>query len=64
MSAVNVTKKVINAIEQDYDFILVNFANPDMVGHTGSMEATTKACMALDICFSKILQAVEDNFTL
>ena len=62
MSAVSVTKKVINAIEDDYDFILVNFANPDMVGHTGNMEATTKACMALDICFSKILQVAEDNF--
>lgn len=62
MSAISVTKKVITCMEQDYDFILVNFANPDMVGHTGSMDAATKACMAVDICFSKIVQAAEDNF--
>lgn len=62
MSSVEVTKKVIDAMEKDYDFILVNFANPDMVGHTGSMEAATQACMAIDICLSKIFQVAEENF--
>ena len=49
-------------INNDYDFILVNFANPDMVGHTGNMDAATKACMAIDICLGKILELAEDNF--
>ena len=62
MSAVGVTKKAIDCMDKDYDFILVNFANPDMVGHTGDFEATTKACMTLDICLGKILEAAEDNF--
>lgn len=62
MNAVQVTKKVIKAIENDTDFILVDFANPDMVGHTGNFEATTKACMAVDLCLGKILEVAEDNF--
>ena len=62
MSCVEVTKKVLSAMNADYDFILVNFANPDMVGHTGNMDAATKACMAIDICLGKILELAEDNF--
>jgi len=62
MSAVPVTKKIIDCMEKDYDFILANFANPDMVGHTGDMDAATKACMALDVCLGKIIEAAEDNF--
>lgn len=62
MSCVEVTKKVVGAMSADYDFILVNFANPDMVGHTGNMEAATKACMAIDLCLGKILEKAEDNF--
>ena len=62
MSAVGVTKKIIECMDKDYDFILANFANPDMVGHTGNMEATIKACMALDICLGKIIEVAEDNF--
>lgn len=62
MSAINVTKKVVKAMENDTDFILVNFANPDMVGHTGDMDATIKACMAVDICLGKILEVADDNF--
>ena len=62
MSCVEVTKKVVEAMNADYDFILVNFANPDMVGHTGNMEAATKACMAIDLCLGKILEKAEDNF--
>ncbi len=62
MSAIEVTKKVISAMKSDIDFILVNYANPDMVGHTGDMDATVKACMALDICLGKLLEEADDNF--
>ena len=62
MSAVGVTKKVVECMMQDYDFILVNFANPDMVGHTGDFLATSKACMAVDLCLSKIVEKAEENF--
>lgn len=62
MSAVPVTHKIIDCMEKDYDFIFANFANPDMVGHTGNMEAATKACMALDLCLNKIISKAEENF--
>ena len=62
MSSIDVTKKAIDCMEKDYDFILVNYANSDMVGHTGSMEAATKACMALDVCLSRLLEAADNNF--
>ena len=62
MSAVGVTKKCIECMVQDYDFILVNFANPDMVGHTGVYDAAVKACMAIDLCLSKIIEKAEENF--
>jgi len=62
MSAVDVTKRCVACMEEDYDFIFMNFANPDMVGHTGDMEATIKAVMAVDICLGKLLEVAEDNF--
>ena len=62
MSAVEITKKCIECMMQDYDFILMNFANPDMVGHTGNFEATVKACMAVDLCLEKIVEKAFDNF--
>lgn len=62
MSAVNVTKKVISCMQNDYDFILVNYANPDMVGHTGNMEAAVKACETVDACLGKLLEKAEENF--
>lgn len=62
MSCVEVTKRVILSMKNDYDFILVNFANPDMVGHTGNMDAATKACMAVDMCLSKIMEKADENF--
>lgn len=62
MSAVPITKKVIECMVQDYDFILVNFANTDMVGHTGNFDATVKACMAVDLCLNKIMEKAEENF--
>lgn len=62
MSAVEVTKKTIACMERDVDFILVNFANPDMVGHTGNFEAAVKAIMTVDVCLGKLLEEAENNF--
>jgi 2,3-bisphosphoglycerate-independent phosphoglycerate mutase len=57
MSAPEVCENVLSAIENDkYGFILVNFANPDMVGHTGVIEAATKACKVVDECVGKIAE--------
>ncbi len=59
MSAPQVTEKVLEAIESDkYDMIILNFANADMVGHTGVMEAAVKAIETLDACVPKIADAV------
>jgi len=57
MSAHEITEAVLLEIEK-YDFVLINFANADMVGHTGSFEATVKAIETLDGCLGKIQQKV------
>lgn len=62
MSAVDVTKKTISCMEKDVDFILVNFANPDMVGHTGNYEAAVNAVITVDMCLGKIIEEAENNF--
>ena len=60
MSAYEVTDEVIRKIdERIYDFILLNFANPDMVGHTGVMDAAIKACEAIDRCLERIVSKVQ-----
>jgi 2,3-bisphosphoglycerate-independent phosphoglycerate mutase len=60
MSAYIVTDEVIERMDESaYDFILLNFANPDMVGHTGVMEAAIKACEAVDGCLEKIVSQVQ-----
>ena len=60
MSASELTDKLINAIEDDkYDVIICNFANPDMVGHTGDFDATVKAIEALDSCLGKIVPVLQ-----
>ena len=62
MSAYEVCNEVLKAIDnKDYGFILVNFANPDMVGHTGVMEAAIKACEAVDTCVGKIVEKAKEN---
>ena len=48
MSAAEVSDHFVKAIEAGYDLIVVNYANPDMVGHTGSLPAAIKACEAVD----------------
>ena len=56
MSAPELVEKVMAKIDEDkYDFIVVNFANPDMVGHTGVMEAAVKAIEAVDDCVGKLV---------
>lgn len=59
MSAGEVTEHLVDAIEKQYDFIVVNFANPDMVGHTGIIPAAVKACEAVDAGLSKAVAALE-----
>jgi 2,3-bisphosphoglycerate-independent phosphoglycerate mutase len=59
MSAVAVTDALVRAIEGDrYDFIVANYANPDMVGHTGVWDATVAALEALDPCLGRVVDAV------
>ena len=56
MSAPELIEKVLAKIDEDkYDFIVVNFANPDMVGHTGVMEAAIKAVETVDDCVGKLV---------
>ncbi|MEO0918775.1 MAG: 2,3-bisphosphoglycerate-independent phosphoglycerate mutase, partial [Pseudomonadota bacterium] len=59
MSAPEVTAKLVEAIEADYDLIVVNYANPDMVGHTGDLEAAIKACEAVDAGLSEATAALQ-----
>ena len=62
MSAGEVTDKVVDAINsKKYDVIILNYANPDMVGHTGSLEATIKALEFLDGCVKRVVDAIENN---
>ena len=59
MSAIEVTDEVVKRVESGkYDVIVMNFANPDMVGHTGIMEAAAEACEVVDSCLSRIVPAV------
>ncbi len=60
MNAPIVTDKLVEAIESGkYDAIICNYANCDMVGHSGIMEAATKAVEAVDICLGRVLEAVD-----
>jgi len=59
MSANEITEKVIELMEKkDYTFILLNFANADIVGHTGNEKATIAAAETIDKCLEKIIKAV------
>lgn len=63
MSARLITKSLLTKLEEenDYAFILVNFANADMVGHTGKIQATITACEVIDECVGKIANFVRVN---
>ncbi len=59
MSAAGVADAVVQAVEKgDFDAIIMNFANADMVGHSGKLEAAIKACETVDACLGTIFQAL------
>jgi 2,3-bisphosphoglycerate-independent phosphoglycerate mutase len=60
MSAFELTDKLVEAIKsRKYDTIICNYANPDMVGHTGNFEATVKAIEAIDTCLGHVIEALK-----
>ena len=59
MSSVEVTDAFVAAIEKGYDLIVTNYANPDMVGHTGDLAAAIKACEAVDRGLSRVVEALD-----
>lgn len=60
MSAPAITERLVDAIQHEqYDVIVCNFANPDMVGHTGNFAATVKAIETIDVCLGKIISALQ-----
>lgn len=62
MSAVEVKEEVIKRInENKYDFIVLNFANPDMVGHTGKFEAAVKAIETIDECLGDVVKSIVEK---
>jgi len=66
MSAFEIRDKIIPEIKKgDIDFICLNFANPDMVGHTGDMNAAIKACETVDECAKDVITAaIEKDFSV
>ena len=59
MSAAGVTEALVKAVQSDaYDFIVANYANPDMVGHTGIWEAAVAACEFVDGCLGRVADTV------
>ena len=61
MSSTEVTEQLVAAIKNNIDLIIVNFANPDMVGHTGDLQAAIKACEAVDRALGLILPALKNS---
>lgn len=59
MSSVEVTDRFVEAIEAGYDLIVTNYANPDMVGHTGDLDAAMAACEAVDRGLARVVDALE-----
>ncbi len=59
MSAYEVTENLLQRLDEDkYDFIVLNYANPDMVGHTGVIDAAVKAVETIDECLGKIIDKI------
>ncbi|WIX32904.1 2,3-bisphosphoglycerate-independent phosphoglycerate mutase [Salinicola sp. JS01] len=60
MSAYELTDTLVGAIESGkYDLIICNYANGDMVGHTGDLDAATKAIEAVDVCLGRVVEAIQ-----
>jgi 2,3-bisphosphoglycerate-independent phosphoglycerate mutase len=66
MAAYDIVDKMLPIIEShDYDFICANFANADMVGHTGAFDATVKSCEVVDNCLQQIVtKGIENKYTV
>ena len=62
LNALAIAKSVIKCMENDYDFIIANFANADILGHTGNYQATINGLQAVDVCLGKIIEVAKDNF--
>ena len=60
MASKEVTEQLVTALHRDYDLIIVNYANPDMVGHTGKLQAAIKACEAVDQGLGKVIRALQE----
>jgi 2,3-bisphosphoglycerate-independent phosphoglycerate mutase len=61
MSAFRVTDRVLRAIDDgETDVFIVNFANPDMVGHTGKLDKTIEACQYVDTCLGRITKRIRE----
>ena len=64
MSAFELTKKIIiNINKKEFEFIVINYANPDMVGHTGNFEAAIKAVEVIDKCIKQIITVIKKSNT-
>ena len=62
MSACEITSKLVEQINsQKYEFLLVNYANADMVGHTGDLKATIKAVETIDDCIGKLIKVIKET---
>lgn len=65
MSAYLITDTLMKELDNNYDLVVLNYANGDMVGHTGNYDATKKAVVALDNCLERLYKkAEEDGYTL
>lgn len=66
MSAHEVTDRLVKYLaDHDVHFVCLNFANPDMVGHTGNFEAAVKACEVVDVCTKRVVEAaLEKDFQI
>ncbi|MDO4341867.1 MAG: 2,3-bisphosphoglycerate-independent phosphoglycerate mutase [bacterium] len=62
MSAIDITKQTKKCLDQDFDFILVNYANPDALGHTGNFSATINSLEAIDKILKNLIECASDNF--
>lgn len=62
LGALSITKTIIKCMEQDYDFIIANYANSDILGHTGNYQAVVNGLQVIDICLGKIIEVAEENF--
>jgi 2,3-bisphosphoglycerate-independent phosphoglycerate mutase len=60
MSADEVADRVVEQIGDDYAFCVVNFANADMVGHTGVIPAVVQACETVDACLGRVVERVTE----